>query len=104
MAAVTDAERRARSGAGGTCGWHPTVSRRRATLFRTVVLLAFAAFFLPPLGAMVAYSFRGTVPGTHSLNAWTQIVDTGPPGAIEITLELAAISAVVMLVLTACRR
>ena len=24
---------------------------------------------------MVAYSFRGTVPGTHSLNAWTQIVD-----------------------------
>ena len=38
--------------------------RRRQTIFRTIVLLSFAAFFLLPLGAMVAYSFRGTVPGT----------------------------------------
>jgi putative spermidine/putrescine transport system permease protein len=80
-------------------GFHRS-RRRRQTLFRTIVLLAFAAFFLLPLGAMVAYSFRGTVPGTHSLNAWTQIVDDKTLlGAIEITLELAAISAAVMLVL-----
>ena len=80
-------------------GFHRS-RRRRQTIFRTVVLLGFAAFFLLPLGAMVAYSFRGTVPGTHSLNAWTQIVDDKTLlGAIEITLELAAISAAVMLVL-----
>ena len=80
-------------------GFHRS-RRRRQTLFRTIVLLGFAAFFLLPLGAMVAYSFRGTVPGTHSLNAWTQIVDDKTLlGAIEITLELAAISAAVMLVL-----
>ena len=76
MAAVTTPERRARSGAGGSGGVASTASRRRRqTIFRTIVLVAFAAFFLLPLGAMVAYSFRGTVPGTHSLNAWTQIVD-----------------------------
>jgi putative spermidine/putrescine transport system permease protein len=80
-------------------GFHRS-RRRRQTIFRTIVLLGFAAFFLLPLGAMVAYSFRGTVPGTHSLNAWTQIVDDKTLlGAIEITLELAAISAAVMLVL-----
>lgn len=74
--------------------------RRRLTIFRTVVLVSFATFFLLPLGAMVAYSFRGTVPGTHSLNAWTQIVDDPALlSSIEITLELAAITAVVMLVL-----
>jgi putative spermidine/putrescine transport system permease protein len=80
-------------------GFHRS-RRRRQTIFRTIVLLGFAAFFLLPLGAMVAYSFRGSVPGTHSLNAWTQIVDDKTLlGAIEITLELAAISAAVMLVL-----
>jgi putative spermidine/putrescine transport system permease protein len=80
-------------------GFHRS-RRRRQTIFRTIVLLGFAAFFLLPLAAMVAYSFRGTVPGTHSLNAWTQIVDDKTLlGAIEITLELAAISAAVMLVL-----
>jgi putative spermidine/putrescine transport system permease protein len=74
--------------------------RRRLAVFRAIVLLSFAAFFLLPLGAMVAYSFRGTVPGTHSLNAWTQIVDDPALlSAIEITLELAVITSVVMLVL-----
>jgi putative spermidine/putrescine transport system permease protein len=74
--------------------------QRRLTIFRTVVLVSFATFFLLPLGAMVAYSFRGTVPGTHSLNAWTQIVDDPALlSSIEITLELAAITAVVMLLL-----
>jgi putative spermidine/putrescine transport system permease protein len=83
--------------AGG--GYHRS-RQRRLTIFRTIVLLAFAAFFLLPLGAMVAYSFRGTVPGTHSLKAWTQIVhDPTLLGSIEITLELALITSVVMLIL-----
>lgn len=81
-------------------GGHHRSRQRRLTIFRTVVLLAFAAFFLLPLGAMVAFSFRGNVPGTHSLAAWSGIVgDKTLLGAIEITLELAAISAAVMLVL-----
>ena len=75
--------------------------RRRQTVFRTIVLLSFAAFFLLPLGAMVAFSFRGTVPGTHSLNAWTQIVDD--PDAAERDRDHARArgdhAAVVMLVL-----
>jgi putative spermidine/putrescine transport system permease protein len=80
-------------------GYHRS-RQRRLTIFRTIVLLSFATFFLLPLGAMVAYSFRGTVPGTHSFNAWTQIVDDPTLlGSIEITLELAVITSVVMLIL-----
>ena len=74
--------------------------RRRLKTVRIVVLSTFAAFFLIPLYAMVAFSFRGTAPGTHTLSAWKQITSyPGLLGAIEITLELAAITAVVMLVL-----
>jgi putative spermidine/putrescine transport system permease protein len=74
--------------------------RRRLQVFRVVVMLAFAAFFLIPIYAMVAFSFQGVQPGTHSLAAWKQITSyPGLAGAIEITLELAVITAVVMLVL-----
>lgn len=73
---------------------------RRLRAFRIVVLSVFAAFFLIPLYAMVAFSFRGAQPGTHTLSAWTQITSyPGLLGAIEITLELALITSVVMLVL-----
>jgi putative spermidine/putrescine transport system permease protein len=74
--------------------------RRRQRIFRIVVLTAFGAFFIIPLYAMVAFSFEGTEPGTHTLSAWKQI--TSEPGllsAIEITLELAVITAVVILIL-----
>ena len=74
--------------------------RRRLQIFRIVTLLAFAAFFLIPLYAMVAFSFQGSKPGTHTFSAWKQIISyPGLLGAIEITVELAAITAIVMLVL-----
>ncbi|HXJ64106.1 MAG TPA: ABC transporter permease subunit [Actinomycetota bacterium] len=70
--------------------------RRRQKIFRFVVLLLFGAFFIIPLYAMVAFSFQGTEPGTHTLSAWTSIVSyPGLLSAITITLELAVITGVV---------
>ncbi len=63
----------------------------------------FGLFFLVPLLSMVRFSLQGTTPGSWSVSAWTQIASyPGPPPllpAIEITLELAVITSVVMLVL-----
>jgi putative spermidine/putrescine transport system permease protein len=74
--------------------------RRRLQIFRVVVLTLFAAFFIIPLYAMVAFSFQGSTPGTHTLSAWTSIISyPGLLGAIEITLELAVITSIVMLAL-----
>jgi len=77
--------------------------RRRLNLFRYVVFTIFGLFFLVPLLSMVRFSLEGTTPGSWSASAWTQIVSyPGPPPllpAIEITLELAGITSVVMLVL-----
>jgi putative spermidine/putrescine transport system permease protein len=67
--------------------------QRRQRVFRFVVLLIFGAFFLIPLYAMVAFSFQGTTPGTHTLSAWTSILSyPGLGSAIAITLELAVIT------------
>lgn len=77
--------------------------RRRLNLFRYLVFTIFGLFFLVPLLSMVRFSLEGTTPGSWSGSAWTQIVSyPGPPPllpAIEITLELAGITSVVMLVL-----
>jgi putative spermidine/putrescine transport system permease protein len=77
--------------------------RRRLNLFRYVVFAVFSLFFILPLLAMVRFSLEGKKLGTWSLSAWTQIASyKGPPpliSAIEITLELAVITSVVMLVL-----
>jgi putative spermidine/putrescine transport system permease protein len=77
--------------------------RKRLNVFRWVVFTIFGLFFLVPLLSMVRFSLEGTTPGSWSLSAWTQIVSyPGPPPllpAIEITLELAVITSVVMLVL-----
>lgn len=77
--------------------------RRRLNLFRYVVFTIFGLFFLVPLLSMVRFSLEGTTPGSWSFSAWTQIVSyPGPPpllSAIEITLELAGITSVVMLLL-----
>jgi putative spermidine/putrescine transport system permease protein len=77
--------------------------RRRLNAFRYVAFIVFGLFFLLPLFAMVRFSFEGAKPGTWSVAAWTQIVSyPGPPpllSSIEITLELAAISSAVMLLL-----
>jgi putative spermidine/putrescine transport system permease protein len=74
--------------------------RRKLNLFRYVVFTLSALFFLLPLYAMVRFSLEGKKGGTWSVTAWTQIVSyPGLLSAIEITLELAVITCVVMLVL-----
>ena len=74
--------------------------RRRLNLFRYVVFTVFSLFFLLPLAAMVRFSLEGKTPGSWSVTAWTQIVSyPGLLSAIEITLELAAITCVVTLAL-----
>ncbi len=77
--------------------------RRRLNLFRYLMFTIFGLFFLVPLLAMVKFSLQGSRPGTWSLAAWKDIASyQGPPPllpAIEITLELAVITSVVMLAL-----
>jgi putative spermidine/putrescine transport system permease protein len=77
--------------------------RRRLNAFRYVMFTIFGLFFLLPLAAMVRFSFEGSKPGTWSVAAWAQIATyQGPPPllpAIEISLELAVFTCVVMLLL-----
>jgi putative spermidine/putrescine transport system permease protein len=74
--------------------------RRRLNLFRYVAFTVFGAFFLLPFLAMLRFSLEGSKLGTWSVTAWTQIVSyPGLLSAVEITLELAVITCVVMLAL-----
>lgn len=77
--------------------------RRRLNMFRYVVFTAFGLFFLIPLLAMLRFSLEGSTGGSWSLSAWGQIASyAGPPpllSGVEITLELAVITCLVMLVL-----
>ena len=79
--------------------------RRRLNIFRYLVFTVFGLFFALPLLAMARFSLEGAKLGTWSVTAWRQIASyqgTGVPpllSAIEITLELAVITCVVMLVL-----
>ncbi len=74
--------------------------RRRLNLFRYVVFTLFGLFFLTPLAAMVRFSLEGAKHGSFSLAAWRAIASyPGLLSAIEITLELAVITCVVVLVL-----
>ncbi len=77
--------------------------RRRLNLFRYLAFTLFGLFFLLPLLGMVRFSLEGSTPGSWSVAAWTQIVSyPGPPplvSSIEITLELAVLTSLVMLVL-----
>jgi putative spermidine/putrescine transport system permease protein len=74
--------------------------RRRLNLFRYVVFTLFGLFFFLPLIAMVRFSLEGKKTGSWSAVAWTQIgTYPGLLSAIEITLELAVITCVVVLVL-----
>jgi putative spermidine/putrescine transport system permease protein len=73
--------------------------RRRLNIFRYVVFIVFGLFFLLPLYAMVRFSLQGAN-GQFSVAAWTAIASTPDLlGAIEITLELAVLTCVVILVL-----
>jgi putative spermidine/putrescine transport system permease protein len=74
--------------------------RRRLNLFRYVVFTIFGLFFLLPLLAMVRFSLQGSKLGTWSLAAWQQIGSyPGLLSSVELTLELAVITCVVVLVL-----
>ena len=79
--------------------------RRRLNLFRYVVFTVFGLFFLLPLLALARWSLEGAKIGSWSLTAWRQIASYSNEGipplisTVEITLELAVITSVVMLVL-----
>ena len=75
--------------------------RRRLQIFRIAVFVVLGAFFLGPIGAMFEFSTRGnSVNAPRTLSAWTAIGTTpGLGDAIIASLELAAITSVVMLVL-----
>ncbi len=81
-------------------GVHRT-RRLRLQVFRGVVLVVMAVFFIVPIGAMFEFSTRGvgtTAPRT--LDYWKQIFDYPDLiAAITASLELAAITTVGMLVL-----
>ena len=67
---------------------------------RWAVLLLLGAFFALPLVAMLDFSTRGTGGGGRSLTAWRAIgEDEELREAIVVSLELAALTAVLMLVL-----
>lgn len=83
--------------------------RRNLQIFRTVVLLLAGLFFLIPIFAMLEFSTRDstTLTGARTLKFWRQIFDypdlvgfppTNPTGILA-SLELAAITSIVMLVL-----
>jgi putative spermidine/putrescine transport system permease protein len=74
--------------------------RRRLNLFRYVVFTVFTAFFLLPLLAMLRFSLEGSTSGSWSLAAWKAIPSfPGLLSAVEITLELAVLTCMVVLVL-----
>lgn len=105
MAAVTSVGETPIDAPAGRPRGMQTRRRRRLNVFRYVVFTVFGAFFLLPLLAMLRFSLEGAKLGTWSVTAWRQIASyqgSGIPpliSSIEITLELAVITCVVMLVL-----
>jgi putative spermidine/putrescine transport system permease protein len=74
--------------------------RRRLNMFRYLVFTVFSLFFLLPLAAMIRFSLEGSKLGTWSLTAWKDIPSyPGLLSAVEVTLELAALTCAVVLVL-----
>jgi len=73
---------------------------RRLNAFRYLVFTLFGAFVVLPLLAMLRFSLEGSKLGTWSLTAWKDIVSyPGLASAVELTLELAVITSIVMVVL-----
>jgi len=106
MAAITSVGEAPLTGTARKPGGMQAGRRRRLNLFRYVTFTVFGVFFLVPLWSMVRFSFAGINPGSWSVTPWKQI--TAPPGssgapdllgAIEITLELAVLTCLVVLVL-----
>jgi len=107
MAAVTALSETPAAAPAGRPGGMQARRRRRLNVFRYLVFTVFGLFFILPLLAMLRFSLEGAKLGTWSVTAWKQIASfqgTGVPpllSGIEITLELAAITCVVTLVLLA---
>ena len=105
MAAVTALNESPAAASAGQPRGMQVRRRRRLNVFRYAVFTVFGLFFVVPLLAMGRFSLEGAKLGTWSLTAWRQIASfqgTGVPpliSSIEITLELAVITCVVMLVL-----
>jgi len=71
-----------------------------ARIFRSAVLVGLGAFFLLPLVAMLEFSTRGGLAGGRDFTAWTSIADDPDLlRAIVTSLQLAVLTAVLMLVL-----
>ncbi len=73
---------------------------RRLNAFRYVVFTLFGLFIVLPLLALLRFSLEGKKLGTWSVAAWKQIVSyPGLASGVELTLELAVITSVVMILL-----
>jgi putative spermidine/putrescine transport system permease protein len=100
MAAVTSLGETPLAETPGRPGGMQSRRRRRLNLFRYLVFTVFSVFFLLPLLAMVRFSLEGSQLGTWSVTAWKEIPSfPGLLSAVEITLELAVLTCVVVLVL-----
>ena len=105
MAAVTALNETPAAASAGRPGGMQVRRRRRLNVFRYIVFTVFGLFFLVPLLAMARFSLEGAKLGTWSLTAWREIAsfqNSGIPpliSSIEITLELALITCVIVLVL-----
>ena len=105
MAAVTALNETPAAASAGRPGGMQVRRRRRLNVFRYIVFTVFGLFFAVPLLAMARFSLEGAKLGTWSLTAWRQIAsfqNSGIPpliSSIEITLELALITCVIVLVL-----
>jgi putative spermidine/putrescine transport system permease protein len=100
MAAITSLGESAPAARQARPGGMQAGRRRKLNLFRYVVFTLFGLFFFLPLIAMVRFSLEGKKTGSWSLAAWGQIGSyPGLLSAIEVTLELAAITCIAVLVL-----
>jgi putative spermidine/putrescine transport system permease protein len=105
MAAVTALNETPAAAPGGRPSGMQVGRRRRLNVFRYIVFTVFGLFFAVPLLAMARFSLEGAKLGTWSLTAWREIAsfqNSGIPpliSSIEITLELALITCVIVLVL-----
>ena len=105
MAAVTALNETPGAASAGRPSGMQVGRRRRLNVFRYIVFTVFGLFFAVPLLAMARFSLEGAKLGTWSLTAWREIAsfqNSGIPpliSSIEITLELALITCVIVLVL-----
>jgi putative spermidine/putrescine transport system permease protein len=105
MAAVTALNETPGAASAGRPSGMQVRRRRRLNVFRYIVFTVFGLFFAVPLLAMARFSLEGAKLGTWSLTAWREIAsfqNSGIPpliSSIEITLELALITCVIVLVL-----